>query len=269
MSPAKITALYTYPIKSCAPISRSRSACSTSGLVDDREYVIVCAKSNKILTQRDLPHMARLKPELSEREHLIIRGLDGTEALIPRQVDGEILTLNLWGNTYEGIDQGKEIAEWLSHQLGLSCRLLKKLTDHEQASRHRPDNTRFDASFVDCCPLSVVFAEEVQELNTRLAIPVEMSRFRPSIVIEGVSAAEHQNLKLIRTENSVLTYIRPIARCIVINVDQERGIIAGTDCLKELAAYRMVNQKAVLGHYFFAAEPGNISVGETLTVCAK
>ncbi|MFN8551527.1 MAG: hypothetical protein U0103_08575 [Candidatus Obscuribacterales bacterium] len=57
--------------------------------------------------------------------------------LIPRQADGEIVTLNLWGNRYKGIDQGKEIAAWLSHQLGLSCRLLKKLTVHEQASRRQ------------------------------------------------------------------------------------------------------------------------------------
>lgn len=265
---AKITALYTYPIKSCAPISLCQAACSTAGLVHDREYVIAREDSNKILTQRDLPQMARLKPALNEKEKLVILGLDGTEASVPSQNHGKVVRLDVWGNHYPGVDQGKEIAEWLSQQLGLKCTLFKRLTGSKQYAKDRQDNARFADSFVDCCPLSVVFAEELQELNARLDSPVEMDRFRPSIVIEGLLAIGQQNLKLIRTRHSTLKYIRPIARCMVINIDQKLGIKSGTDCLRELAAYRMVNQRAVLGHYFFAVEAGEISVGETLTVCA-
>ena len=142
--------------------------------------------------------------------------------------------------------------------------LFKRTDDAEDGPILPKDNTRYDAAFVDCCPLSVVFEEEVQILNSKLSEPVRISRFRPSIVIKGVPESEHRTIKSLRTKNLSLTYIRPIGRCVIINIDQEKGKIAGSECLKMLASYKTLNQKAILGHYFFAAEPGRLTVGDQI-----
>lgn len=265
MSVATITALYSYPIKSCAPMVLSSSPCSSKGLPHDRDFVIASATADKIFTQRDLPKMALLQPSLDNQNNVVVKGLDETQVTIPTSQSGEIVTLNVWGNFYRGIDQGDDISRWLSEQLGVECRLFKRADDGEHSSTLPKDNTRYDASFVDCCPLSVVFEEEVQILNSKLSEPVRINRFRPSIVIKGIPESEHYSLKTLRTNNLSLAYIRPIGRCVIIDIDQEQGKKIGSECLRVLASYKMVNQKASLGHYFFAQEAGQLSVGDQIT----
>lgn len=265
MSVATITALYSYPIKSCAPMALNSSPCSTRGLPHDRDFVIASPAADKIFTQRDLPKMALLQPFLDNQNNISIKGLDETHIAIPSSESGAIVTLNVWGNFYRGIDQGDEISRWLSEQLGVECRLFKRTGDGEDGLNLPKDNTRYDASFVDCCPLSVVFEEEVQILNAKLSEPVRINRFRPSIVIKGIPESEHYALKTLRTKNLSLAYIRPIGRCVIIDIDQEEGKKAGSECLRVLASYKMVNQKASLGHYFFALETGQLSVGDQVT----
>jgi uncharacterized protein YcbX len=261
---ATITGLFSYPIKSCAPIVLNSTFCTTQGLPHDREYLIASASGDKIFTQRDLPIMSLLQPRLSAQNELLLRGTDEREITIPAHQKGEVLTVNVWGNEYQGIDQGEEISQWLSDQLAVDCRLFKRFSGNGAAPNHGKDNTRYDASFVDCCPLSVIFEEELHELNGRLDEPVRANRFRPSIVIKGVPREEHDRIKVLRTENLSLTYIRPIGRCVIVNIDQEAGKVASSECLKVLAGYRMLNQKAIFGYYFVAPESGRISVGDSI-----
>ena len=243
----------------------STSTCTTRGLPHDRDFVIASSSADQIFTQRDLPNMALLQPFLDEENNVVVRGLNETQITIPSSGDGEIATINVWGNFYRGIDQGKDISRWLSDQLGVDCRLFKRADDGEDGATLPKDSTRYDASFVDCCPLSVVFEEEVQTLNSLLSEHVRINRFRPSIVIKGVPESEHNALKSLHTKNLSLRYIRPIGRCVIINIDQEEGKNVGPECLKVLASYKMVNHKASLGHYFFAPEPGQLSVGDQIT----
>lgn len=241
------------------------SSCTTRGLPNDRDFVIASSSADKIFTQRDLPSMALLQPFLDDENKLVLRGFDQTQMTIPASKNGQVVTLNVWGNFYRGIDQGKAISRWLSEQLGVECRLFTRTDDGEGDSTLPKDNTRYDASFVDCCPLSVVFEEEVQILNSKLSEPVLINRFRPSIVIKGVPESEHKSLQSLRTKNLTLSYIRQIGRCVIINIDQEEGKNSGPECLRVLASYKMVNQKASLGHYFFAPEPGQLSVGDQVS----
>lgn len=223
MSVATISALYSYPIKSCAPLVLSSSPCTSKGLPHDRDFVIASSSADKIFTQRDLPKMALLQPFLDKQNELVVKGLDETQVTIPASESGDIVTLNVWGNLYRGIDQGEETSRWLSEQLGVECRLFKRTDDGEHASTLPKDNTRYDASFVDCCPLSVVFEEEIQILNSKLSAPVRINRFRPSIVIKGMPESENFSRKTLRTENISLAYIRPIGSCVIIDIDQEEG----------------------------------------------
>ncbi len=177
MPMATITALYSYPIKSCAPIVLDSSSCTPKGLPHDREYVIASSEADKIFTQRDLPNMALLRPYLDDENNVVVRGTDETEITIPAAQNGELVTLDVWGNFYSAIDQGNEISSWLSGQLGVECRLFKRTGDGEDRSTLPKDNTRYDASFVDCCPLSVVFEEEVQILNSKLSEPCSNKSF--------------------------------------------------------------------------------------------
>lgn len=261
----KVTALFSYPVKSCAAVPLTSTSCRISGFPHDREYVIADPSAQKIYTQRDLPELALLKPSFDTANRLCLRGFDETEITVVEIAPNRRVLLSVWGNDYFAIDQGDQVSSWLTAQLGIECRLYKRAETVTADPTLKQDNTRYDASFVDCCPISVVFQEELDQLNNRLDEPVELSRFRPSVVINGLAQEEVTSTKRLRSGNLNLEYIRPVGRCVIINIDQERGEKGSANCLKTLAEYRMLNQKAVLGHYFFALKEGTLSVGDLIS----
>jgi uncharacterized protein YcbX len=60
-----ISQMFIYPIKSCAGIEISESPLLHTGLLHDREWMIV-DQEGQFLTQRQIPHMVWITPRLTE-----------------------------------------------------------------------------------------------------------------------------------------------------------------------------------------------------------
>ena len=63
----------------------------------------------------------------------------------------------------------------------------------------------------------------MDDLNTRLAKPVDHKQFRPNIVVETTDKSPYQedNWRLVRIGDTVLQYSLPNIRCASINVEQD------------------------------------------------
>ena len=61
---AQITALWVFPIKSCAGLLCQEATLTATGLAWDRCFMVVDAYG-EMVTQRDLPRMALIQPELN------------------------------------------------------------------------------------------------------------------------------------------------------------------------------------------------------------
>jgi uncharacterized protein YcbX len=61
-----ISAINIYPVKSCAGIPLQRSRLTATGFEHDRQWLIV-QPNGRFITQREVPHLALIRPELDAR----------------------------------------------------------------------------------------------------------------------------------------------------------------------------------------------------------
>ena len=160
---------------------------------------------------------------------------------------------------------GSEANEWFSHKLDMRCKLLymphesKRKVDREYMLNN--DITGFSDAF----PLLMIGQASLDDLNSRLDIPVPMNRFRPNIVFTGGDPFEEDTMEHFRINNIDLYAVKPCARCVVTTTDQETGATA-KEPLKTLASYRTGNNKVYFGQNILYKNNGVIKVGDELKV---
>jgi len=247
---AVVEALFSYPVKSCAPVSVTQASLSQSGVEHDRQWTII-NENGAILTQRDQASMSLIQPAVPDASRLVLTAPNMPILSVAINRKTEIIRLDLWGTAAHGYDQGDEAAAWLAQYFSHPARLILNT---------KPDQ----ASFNDCCPVSVLSVESLADLNSMLSEPVNMSRFRPSVVISGLGQYAEDTVRQLLGDTLTLQSIRACARCIVVNVDQETGREDGPEPLRTLLSYRSKGTKAIFGQYFAALDSGQLAVGQVL-----
>lgn len=271
-----------YPIKSCAGISVDSAEVTPRGIKHDRELVIVAAfpyRSKAVgdfFTQRDLPQMALIAPEITD-DALRIEAPGMPVFQTPLMKEGEVGSATVWRDTVDAIDQGDDAAKWLSEYLGVDVRLTRMPDDYvRRAGSYRARETD-QVSFADSYPFLMISRESLEDLNRRLPQALPMNRFRPNIVIEGNGYAYGEDeMKRVQLGDVVFDVVKPCIRCVVTTTVQEEGIRATGDMkgepLATLASYRTVqlgNDKgASFGQNMTHENTGRISVGDKIRVLA-
>ncbi len=240
----RIAALHVYPVKSCGGIALAEALLIETGLEFDRAWMVVDPDGSYV-TQRSLPRMALIQPQLKSME-MVLRApgmlalhiaLDRVEA--PTRV-------SVWGDSVAAYDMGGLCAQWFSDFLGRPLRLVR--FDPEQrriVDRRWTGELVAETAFSDGFPLLVTSAASMEPLNLRLAArgeaPVTMLRFRPNLVLDGLDANGEDPLDEIEfdTEDGLvrLRLVKPCRRCPIPDVDPatgERGHAVGD----ALAGYR-------------------------------
>lgn len=250
----EVTAICTYPVKSCGGLVVNQLSATVEGMQYDRNWVLR-SSSGEVLTQRDLPEMARIVPSL-DGDIMELRAPERTAQslrlkLRPTQ-NGVPDAVDLWGEARYASDEGDAAAQWFSHALGCESRLYRTDAGRKQ-------------TFVDVAPILVMFQESLDELNSRLPQKVQMSRFRPSLVVNGMGAFAEDKPSDLIVGNNRLNYFKPCIRCVVINVDQESGKYEPGELWHTLADLRkFADGKVSLGAYYVAEQDCTMSVGQTV-----
>ncbi len=253
MAKGTLSGIYIYPVKSCAEISVQEIKGGVTGLNGDRQWVFLGGGDN-VLTQRDYPSMALIKPTLlNENGHRLKLEAPGMTPIMVAhsEIPDSFNQIELWGNSRSGFDQGEEIAQWISEYLKTEARLLY--------TRPVSENT-VSGRFVDCCPLLVISQESLADLNTRLDEPVKMNRFRPSLVIKGLGEFSEDRAENFKIGEASLSGMKLCGRCVMININQEQGVLTGSEPLRTLSKYRKDEGKVMFGRYFQSAGEFNLRV---------
>ena len=236
--------LYVHPVKSCAGIAVHRSLLLETGLEFDRSWMLVDERG-EFVTQRELPRLSLVQPTL-RHDDLVLRapGMLALHLALDR-VDSA-LSVRVWDDWVPAWDMGALAAQWFSDFTGRPLRLARFDPEHRRLSDRRWTGAHeAQTAFADGFALLVTSTASLAELNRRLqqqgATPVEMARFRPNLVLDGIEAHDEDHvdrLEIDTPQGTVqLALVKPCARCTIPGVDPQTGV-QGFEVIDALAAYR-------------------------------
>ena len=256
--------LHIYPIKSARGISLKTARLDARGLELDRRWMLV-DENGSFLTQRKIPRLALLHVEVREG-HLAVQ-TDGLQELtVPfRPESGVARRVRVWEDTVDAFDAGDDAARWFTSMMGRSCRLVHMADEAHRIADLRYARQESLVSFADAFPLHLSSQGSLDDLNSRLAEPVTMDRFRPNLVIDGCSPYEEDTWERIQIGPTTFHVAKPCARCAVPTVDQVTGK-RGVEPLRTLESYRTRNGKVHFGQNLIHEGKGPLRVGDPLTV---
>lgn len=268
---ARVTKLTCYPIKGCAGTSLSDAYATRAGLAHDRSFMVV-DDCGVFRSQRRTPRLATIRPEVGEAGARLTLHAPGTGS-VSADVDlcAPRRDVHLFGVPYRGIDQGGEVAAWLSEVLGVSSRLVRVPPEHDRVTGGATPGT---SGYADSSALLVTAELSLDLLNERIGArggePVPMNRFRPNIVIDGWDEPHSEDrARQITVGAAGLAYSKLAIRCAVTTVEQCSGVKVGPEPLRTLAHYRRAAEGGVaFGTKFAVVRPGALSVGDDLIVSA-
>ncbi|MCX6016659.1 MAG: MOSC domain-containing protein [Chloroflexales bacterium] len=260
----QIHALYIYPIKGCRGVSVNQAKVEDIGLADDRRYLVVDA-DGKFLSQRELPAMARIVVTATATGWQLASDNHAPLQITPFYT-GITRLVTIWRNTSTVVDQGNDVAEWLSHVLGQPCRLVRMALGYRRHVDPKYATHPADAvSFADGYASLIANEASLADLNTRLATPIGMDRFRPNIVVSGATAWAEDQWHELQVGNVTMTAVKPCARCTVTTTDQ----LTGERSLEPLATLNTFRKQAlgvIFGQNLVHGSSGIIHVGDPITL---
>lgn len=262
---ATVSELVCYPVKGCAGHSLQSARMTFRGLEHDRDFMIV-DEDLSFRSQRSDPVLAAIRPAIEGGELTLAHSDFGSvTCAIDRESTASEVTM--FGRPFRGIDQGDEIAMWLSEVIGDKSRLVAAPPDFHRVTDGIAPGT---AAFADSAAVHILSESTLTGLNARLDRKLPMDRFRPNIVVSGWESAHTEDLvRAITIGATELTYTKLAIRCAVTTVDQHRGERDGREPLKTLATYRKARQKGVaFGSKFAVVEEGILTVGDEVFVAS-
>ncbi len=265
-----VTALFNYPVKSCRGTQVDSVSISPTGIEGDRQLMII--KDGKFVNQKRLPKLATVSTRRIET-HEIEFDNDETEP-VKHKISGEgkALIIDFYTNLIPVIDQGDALASWVSEVIDNDVRVValkssftRTVPLDEFALVDGIDQSRF----VDVAPILVTNVASLEDLNSRLELPIPMNRFRPNVVIDGLEAFAEDSVISLDSGELKLVRATHCERCAITCTDQETGE-RNSEPINTLKTYRH-RENGYAGGVMFGAYMGvegsaTLSVGDTLTI---
>jgi uncharacterized protein YcbX len=242
---ATIAQLWVYPIKSCAGLLCQEAALTATGLAWDRCFMVVDAYG-EMVTQRDLPRMALIQPELNtaiDVMQMTVRAPGIPDLVLPlvSRVANRV-KVRVWDDEVPAFDLGDEASQWFTQFLDTAnqpsfgaLRLVRFDTSHARESSHTWTQAHTALNqFSDGFPILVASIASLNLLNQRLQAqgkpPVDMRRFRANVVLAGTEAHDEDRVAQIQITTAspngqqsevVLKLVKPCPRCPIPNIDPD------------------------------------------------
>ena len=282
--------LVFYPVKSTAGIEIPAAILTPKGLAlglyQDHQFMIVRAAADErgihhFVTQRDqrndydsprgLSVLALIKPQyLDDIIRLAWQGHDPI-SILPDRNTGKELMVKVWNDTCSAVDQGDELAEWLTAYLGLPVRLVKAADSFRRMSRQNYGANANQIHFQDSYPIHWFTLESVEELSQRVRQAIPWQSFRPQIVTTGMPSRYEHRIHSGTIAGVPFIDPSPAGRCPVILVNQETGQVNSKEPLYSLSHYKTWrnkegNKKVIFGEKMLPLGEGPITLGDKLLI---
>jgi hypothetical protein len=264
----KLSEINIYPIKSLGGISLQSSEVEERGLKYDRRWVLV-DESNTFFTQRDFPEMALIKVSVESNG---LKLNHKTKTIEPLFVPFEFEHTKrdkvvIWDDTVIGEFYNKQIDDWFFEIIGIKCHLVKM----PDSTRRVVDETYAKnkiVSFADGYPFMIIGQSSLDDLNSRMDIPLPMNRFRTNFVFKGGKPFEEDGWKKFKIGDVIFEAVKPCARCVITTTDQDTAE-RFKEPLLTLSKFRNFNSKVMFGMNLVCESIGKVSVGDNITLSSN
>ncbi len=256
-----LSSLHIYPIKSCGGITLNESEIDVFGLRYDRRFMVITPRG-EFVTQREVPALASVRVEITG-PHLVLNAPDLptlTMALSP--MGGRPVVAQVWDDTVRAVAPDPAADDWFSNVVGQEA-LLAYIPDsvvREVDRSWAPEGGR--TGFADGFPFLIAGEASLADLNSRLAIPLPMNRFRPNLVVSGSEPFAEDGWHQITIGGIRMQVVKPCARCAVTTTDQNTGKRMGDEPLRTLATFRRQEGKVMFGQNVVHYGVGRVGVGD-------
>ena len=266
---ATLSAIHTFPLKSGAPLSLTQAPVQSRGLMHDRRWMVIDS-AGKFVTGRQLSRLTLIRAQSDE--HGLRVDAPGMPMLqISAPTHGVRVKTAVWGAAVTPLLAGDDAHAWISEFLGAPHRLV-----YMDDACARPLKLKYDGiygldsdevSFADGFPLLLTSQASLDLLNSKLAQPVPMLRFRPNLVVAGTTAHAEDEWKRIRIGECEFEVAKPCTRCVFTTVDFERGERdANGEPLRTLITYRRTPEGVSFGQNLIPRKLGSVQVGDRVEV---
>ncbi|HEX8461115.1 MAG TPA: MOSC N-terminal beta barrel domain-containing protein [Segetibacter sp.] len=256
--------IYIYPIKSLGGISITEAEVQPAGLKYDRRWMLVDS-AGMFVSQRSYSQLAMLQANI-KGDALVIQHKKNSLSPLTIPFDATTnkeLTVSIWDDICTASEVSILANEWFSEALQMKVQLVympsttKRVVDIEYAANNEI------VSFADAYPFMMIGQSSLDDLNSRLAQPVLMNRFRPNFVFSGGAPFLEDNMKAFTIGEVRFKGVKLCARCVLTTINQEQGT-KGQEPLKTLATYRTINNKVMFGQNLLNIDEGLVKVGDKI-----
>lgn len=257
----QISSLHIYPLKAAKGIKLDKMTITHTGPKYDREWMLI-DKNLNFISQRTSPQMGQLNTQLTETELVIT-----AEGLSPLKIDlndygSQDEVVKIFGKETKAHVLDKQYADWFSNFLNKEVQLVRspKADTRHTSGNHGPMTPIL---FPDGYPFLLTNEATLEELNQKLSRPITMNRFRPNLVVTGVSTNTEDTWKQFEINSVQFNAVKACTRCVVIQLDPATGQ-KNPEVNKVLSSYRMKDGKIVFGQNLIHFNQGEIKVGDTI-----
>lgn len=252
-----------YPIKSLGGISLQSSEVEECGLKYDRRWVLV-DDNNTFFTQRDFPEMALIKVAIEQKGLKLQHKTKTVEPLlIPFEFKhSKTEKVVIWNDTVTGEFYNVLIDDWFSDIIGIKCHLVKMPETTKRVVDVSYAKNKI-VSFADGYPFLIIGQSSLDDLNSRLEIPLPMNRFRTNFVFAGGKSFEEDEWRKIKIGEIVFEVVKPCARCVITTTNQETAERLH-EPLFTLSKFRKIDNKVIFGMNLVCDSTGIINTGDKI-----
>jgi uncharacterized protein len=268
MKELRLSEIWIYPVKSLGGIRLNSAKVFEKGLQFDRRWMLV-DENGLFMTQRTNPRMALFKLAINGNTFIItfaqtpsasvelpaIRLNAGTHAR------GEVLDARIWNDEVAVAETDPAISEWFSHRLQIKCRLVSFPEENPRAVDPEFSVNGENVSLADAYPFLLIGQSSLDDLNSKLAEPLPMNRFRPNFVFTGGKPYEEDTWSTVRIGGNRFAAVKQCARCALPTVNQDTAE-KGIEPLYTLSTYRKNGNKVLFGQNLIAIDHAIVTEGD-------
>jgi len=262
----RLAEIQIYPVKGLGAQSQGTAIVEACGLREDRRWMVVDAEG-RFMTQRVLPFMAVIQAVATPASIILSKpGMQTVEIPHPGPSATEE-PVTVWRDTVMAADAGPIASTWFSEALGIEARLIHMRDEAARPSRSAHALPGETVSFADGFPVLLTSLASLAALNTQLAHPVPINRFRANLIVEGAAPWAEDTWRLLRIGTVTFRVAKPCDRCTVTTIDQSTGLRPDRlEPLRTLDRIRHDECGIMFGQNLVPVQLGRLNVGDAVEV---